>query len=292
MITPTEKKVLKWLIPLWIIVITLGVIIWSLYSNNKKESEVEDTQEVEEILVREERKEIEKPILFNYIEIIDGCGPVVDDTCVVAYSSPTSTSPVAEQLRKGIVLQIEKPIVSESNNEIWYKVDFSNEWIRYPERVKTDWYIPASETNIRHFIHEGTEELSELGDIATSTKHILIDRSDQTLKAFDGDELILEFPISSGLAVTPTPRGSFTIYRKTPSRYMQGPLPGISNQYYDLVGVPWNLYFTEQGAVVHGAYWHDQFGKQWSHGCVNLDPDVSRELYKWADIGIGVLVRD
>jgi lipoprotein-anchoring transpeptidase ErfK/SrfK len=98
--------------------------------------------------------------------------------------------------------------------------------------------------------------------------------------------------ISTGLEFTPTPRGTFTVYRKTPSRYMQGPLPGVSDQYYDLPGVPWNLYFTQQGAVIHGAYWHDNFGKRWSHGCVNVPPAKARELYQWADLGMQVTVRD
>ncbi|MCR4306356.1 MAG: L,D-transpeptidase, partial [Candidatus Yonathbacteria bacterium] len=90
----------------------------------------------------------------------------------------------------------------------------------------------------------------------------------------------------------PTPRGTFTIFKKTPSRYMQGPIPDIADQYYDLPGVPWNLYFTHEGAVIHGAYWHDSFGSAYSHGCVNLPPEQARKLYNWADLGTGVIVKD
>ena len=73
---------------------------------------------------------------------------------------------------------------------------------------------------------------------------------------------------------------------------MQGPLPGVSDQYYDLPGVPWDLYFTKDGAVIHGAYWHDHFGEQWSHGCVNLPTDKAKELYLWAAVGIPVTVKN
>lgn len=74
---------------------------------------------------------------------------------------------------------------------------------------------------------------------------------------------------------------------------MQGPLPYLqSNQYYDLPGVPWNLYFTEQGAVIHGAYWHDSFGHPYSHGCVNLSPENAFKLYVWTPLGTPVIVRD
>ena len=99
--------------------------------------------------------------------------------------------------------------------------------------------------------------------------------------------------ISTGLELTPTPRGTFTIFRKTPTRYMQGPLPYMPVQkYYDLPGVPWNLYFTESGAVIHGAYWHENFGSQYSHGCVNVDLDLAKQLYDWADLGTTVVVED
>jgi lipoprotein-anchoring transpeptidase ErfK/SrfK len=94
------------------------------------------------------------------------------------------------------------------------------------------------------------------------------------------------------LLLTPTPRGTFTIYKKTPSRYMQGPLPGISDQYYDLPGVPWTLYFTQEGAAIHGAYWHNNFGQRWSHGCVNVSLTEAETLYRWADVGTQVIVRD
>ena len=118
-------------------------------------------------------------------------------------------------------------------------------------------------------------------------------RIEQKLVAYgENDEVFMEVTISTGLSSTPTPRGTFTIFRKTPSRYMQGPLPGISSDYYDLPGVPWNLYFNEYGAALHGAYWHNKFGQRWSHGCVNLPLDKAKELYLWADLGTTVTIRD
>ena len=111
------------------------------------------------------------------------------------------------------------------------------------------------------------------------------------MAAYDGDILFMKVPISTGLELTPTPLGTYKVFKMTPSRYMQGPLPGVSDQVYDLPGVPWNLYFTTEGAVIHGAYWHDHFGQPWSHGCVNLPLDKARELYLWASIGTKVTVQ-
>ncbi len=103
----------------------------------------------------------------------------------------------------------------------------------------------------------------------------------------------METDISTGLELTPTPRGIFTVFKKTPSRYMQGPLPNlIDQQYYDLPGVPWNLYFTDGGAVIHGAYWHNSFGNRYSHGCVNLPTEKARDLYNWTPLGTKVTVKD
>lgn len=69
-------------------------------------------------------------------------------------------------------------------------------------------------------------------------KEIIVDLGEQKLSAYNGDELFMEVSISTGLDDLPTPRGTFHIFEKTPSRYMQGPLPNISDQYYDLPGVP------------------------------------------------------
>ncbi len=176
----------------------------------------------------------------------------------------------------------------ERNGNEWFKIDF-DEWLRYPDRVSGDWYVSADYVNI--LLNEGPLEIVN-GEKTETKKRIEVDRSEQMLRAYEGDELFMEETISTGLELTPTPRGTFTIFRKTPSRYMQGPIPGISPKYWDLPGVPWNLYFTQQGAIIHGAYWHNDFGQRASAGCVNMSPEKARELYNWADIGTKVIIAD
>ncbi len=228
--------------------------------------------------------------LFEYIEVIGGCGPYyTGGDCVELRAGPSLEYRIIERLRIGVVLKVEKKEVVDGLT--WYKIDQNDEWLRYPERVKGEWYVFASPTTVREFLDVGTKDLSSITN-ATSTKKILVDRSEQMLYAYDGDTLFTQLSISTGIQLTPTPRGTFTVYRKTPSRYMQGPLPGISEKYYDLPGVPWNLYFSEQGAVIHGAYWHDKFGQRWSSGCVNVPLSGARAIYEWADVGTTVVVRD
>ncbi|MEY4747771.1 MAG: hypothetical protein RLZZ416_820 [Candidatus Parcubacteria bacterium] len=227
---------------------------------------------------------------YLYIEVVESCGPYYEGECVNMRSGPGERYPIVGRLRSGVVLKV-ADIVSETNGRQWYRIAFDDE-IRYPERVGGDWYVAAD--LVRAAISDGDRILDrrDVADVATTSKRIIVDRSQQMLYAYDGDQIFMQQAISTGLEMTPTPRGTFAIYKKTPSRYMQGPLPGVSDQYYDLPGVPWNLYFTLQGGVIHGAYWHDRFGRPWSHGCVNLPVAAAKALYEWADIGTPVFVRD
>ena len=226
------------------------------------------------------------PPLSQYIEVLDGCGPNFEGSCVNLRSGPGEEYPIVTRLRTGVVLRVAETIAG--NGRQWFKVKF-DEGVQYPERVTGDWLVAAD--IVHSFFNDGDHALEE-NTTASSTKKIIVDRSEQMLYSYNGETLFMQESISTGLEFTPTPRGTFTVYRMTPSRYMQGPLPGISDQYYDLPGVPWNLYFTEQGGVIHGAYWHDKFGQPWSHGCVNLPPEQAKKLYEWAEIGTTVIVRD
>jgi hypothetical protein len=227
------------------------------------------------------------PAHFHYIEVIDGCGPYYDTgVCVNMRSGPGTEYPAVERLRTGVVLKVEDTLVQGGHS--WYKIIFDGA-LRYPERVAGDWYVAANADAVLPLENIGDEELTK--DTPLTNKRIVVDLSQEVLYAYDGDVLFMQEAISTGLELTPTPLGTFKVYKKTPSRYMQGPIPEVSDQYYDLPGVPWNLYFTYGGAVIHGAYWHDHFGQVWSHGCVNLPPQKAKELYLWADVGTSVTVK-
>jgi len=227
-------------------------------------------------------------VLFEYVEVIDGCDIHFEGDCLNARSGPGTDFSVQRQLRNGIVLKVGGSV--ERDGELWYRIVF-DEFIRYPERMAGDWYVHSDYVSVLY--DEGDKTSWEDGAATSTNKRIVVNRGEQVLRAYDGDAFFLEAAISTGLELTPTPRGTFTIFKKTPSRYMQGPLPNLSDrQVYDLPGVPWNLYFTQGGAVIHGAYWHDSFGSQYSHGCVNLPPDTARALYNWAELGTTVIVQD
>jgi len=227
-------------------------------------------------------------VLFEYVRVTGSCGPFYDGECLRVRSGPGTDFPVVYRLRNEVVLKVGGKV--EHDGLTWYKIVF-DEWLRYPERLVGDWYVASDYVEVLR--DEGDKTTWDDGNATTTKKKIVVDRSEQKLYAYDGEELFMELLISTGLELTPTPRGTFSVFKKTPSRYMQGPLPGlVDQQVYDLPGVPWNLYFTHEGAVIHGAFWHKSFGRPYSHGCVNLPPDKARELYMWAPLGTKVVVRD
>jgi hypothetical protein len=245
----------------------------------------------EEVVVLDDDNKTVLPVekvLFEYVRIKDSCGPFYESECVRVRSGPGTEYEVLSRLRNDMVLKVGGKV--EHDGKTWFKLVF-DEWLRYPERLQGDWYVSAEYVEV--LLDEGDKTVWEDGKASTTEQKIIVDRSEQKLYAYSGEELFMETAISTGLELTPTPRGTFTIFKKTPSRYMQGPLPNlIDQQVYDLPGVPWNLYFTEGGAVIHGAYWHKSFGRPYSHGCVNMTPEEARTLYVWAQLGTKVIVRD
>jgi LysM repeat protein len=116
-----------------------------------------------------------------------------------------------------------------------------------------------------------------------SGRWIEIDLSRQTLTAHEGNRVVFSTLISSGLRRTPTPVGRFAIRVKYRAQTMVG--PG-----YRFPNVPYVMYFYGSYAI-HGTYWHNNFGRPMSHGCVNMSVADAAWLYKWASIGTPVIVK-
>ena len=50
---------------------------------------------------------------------------------------------------------------------------------------------------------------------------------------------------------------------------------------FELRDVPWVMYF-KGGYALHAAYWHDDFGRPRSHGCINMAPIDARYVFNWS----------
>lgn len=124
-----------------------------------------------------------------------------------------------------------------------------------------------------------------LGETTADSKHIYVDLTNQKLMAYENNNLVFEFPVSTGKPWTPTPTGDFRIWIKLKYTRMQG---GSGAGYYNLPNVPYTMYFyndkvpKHRGYGLHGAYWHENFGHPMSHGCVNINEEDAAKLYAWA----------
>ena len=151
---------------------------------------------------------------------------------------------------------------------------FMNEVIHYPKTSLAHAYSQS-------LAQAQNSDQAVLGTTAADGKEkwIEISLSEQKLKAWEGDKLIMEFSISSG-KWSPTPKGTFNIWYKTRSQTMSGGSKDLGT-YYFLPGVPNNMFF-HQGYAIHGAYWHNNFGQPMSHGCVNAPLANVAQLFEWA----------
>lgn len=157
------------------------------------------------------------------------------------------------------------------------------------------WYrIKDDYSGFTHYVradHARPIPPSELSPLSLDTEDKLIEiniKAQRVMAYEDGVEVYSAqcatgamFSIEGvGLVNYGTPRGKHTIVRKRPSRHMVGGW-GRSD-FYDLPGVPYCTYFTTGGAAIHGAYWHNDFGRPRSHGCVNVLAADALWFYRWS----------
>jgi hypothetical protein len=121
------------------------------------------------------------------------------------------------------------------------------------------------------------EELTPLSP-RVKDKRILIELGKQRLTCFEGQDAVFETRLSSGLPGTVTPVGTHRVLQKAPTTRMIG---GQGSGYYDLPGIGFVTYFTSSGVAIHGTYWHNDYGRQRSHGCVNTPTAAAQWIFRW-----------
>ncbi len=124
-------------------------------------------------------------------------------------------------------------------------------------------------------------------DLAPNEKWIDVNLTNQSLVAFEGDKAVYATLVSTGRKNKvdkeknhETPPGSFRIREKHIASTMDGDV--ATDGPYSIEDVPWIMYFNMSYAL-HGAFWHNNFGHQQSHGCVNLAPNDAHALFGWTE---------
>jgi hypothetical protein len=158
------------------------------------------------------------------------------------------------------------------NGKVWY--------ILHDQQLSLDIFAPSE-----HLRLLGPENYSPIpSTVDPWKKWIDIRLADQSLTAYEDATVVRTMKISSGMAgkYTATPTGTFNIQIKVSSVHMGNGQITADPLAYELPGVPWVSYFElEHGVALHGTYWHNDFGRRRSHGCINLAPDDALWIYRW-----------
>lgn len=119
-------------------------------------------------------------------------------------------------------------------------------------------------------------------------KRIEIDVIYQTLSCYEGNREVYYCRVSTGARFDmygnsvdkwATPAGEHRAARKFISLQMAG---GTTGAGYDLPGIGWTMIFATGGVAIHSTFWHNNFGDPMSHGCVNVQPEDARWLFRWS----------
>jgi hypothetical protein len=138
--------------------------------------------------------------------------------------------------------------------------------------------------NAKHMRMITPEEVAPLSpDVPAKEKKIKVHLDDQIVVVYEGDTQVRMMRCSAGTKYMNhynTPTGEFTSDYKAPSRHMTNGSK-VSATSYDLPGVPWATFIGENGISFHGTYWHNDFGRPRSHGCINLPSEAAKWVYRW-----------
>lgn len=132
-----------------------------------------------------------------------------------------------------------------------------------------------------------TEEIAPINP-GMDDKKIVVDVTHQTLSCYEGKREILFSRVSTGakfnsegIAVDAwsTPVGDYhVINRKFISIHMGS---NSAASAFELFGVSWTNIFATGGVAMHSTFWHNNYGEPMSHGCVNINPEDAKFIYRW-----------
>ena len=167
-------------------------------------------------------------------------------------------------------------------------------------RISEDGVTPARWVDARALAHPTlSPEPPEVSPIAAQAaeqgtddnRWIDVELATQTLVAYEGPRPIFATLVSTGSGRpgtdTATRKGTFRIWVKLLSSTMdnlesldkpQEATPAVEGARYSMEDVPY-VQFFDKAIALHGVFWHDDFGRVRSHGCVNLAPRDAARLF-------------
>lgn len=164
-----------------------------------------------------------------------------------------------------------KQLVTGLDGQPWYHL-LNDKW-------EISYYAPAAHLRILPY-----DELTPLSpNLPLSAKRIEVRTEEQAVIAFELDQPVFMARTATGARFSngnyATPQGVHITNHKRPSRHMAR--GNLAYNGYDLPGIPWVTYITESGIAFHGTYWHNNYGRPRSHGCINLTAQAAKWIYRW-----------
>lgn len=162
----------------------------------------------------------------------------------------------------------------------------------------TAWHLLRANPDVDpNWLHVGQELSIPSQDELTPNlpipnKRIVVSIAEQRVRAYQGGELVHDWPVSTGIAESPTHTGVFQILSKEEIAYAS---------LWDL----WMPHFMAIYAAgpdfyngLHGLptlssgrrLWEGLLGSRVSYGCIILGLEEAETLYQWAEVGVTVVV--
>jgi len=118
--------------------------------------------------------------------------------------------------------------------------------------------------------------------VEPNDRWIDIDIDQQVLVAYEGATPMFATLVSTGRdsKQSATPLGVFQIWVKLEYSDMDDIERTDLDANYSIQDVPWVQFFKGSYGL-HAAFWHDDFGRRRSHGCINLSPADARYLFQF-----------
>jgi len=133
---------------------------------------------------------------------------------------------------------------------------------------------------LKHWFAAVAERIDPPAGVKDDQPWVHVNLTEQTLVAYVGKDPKYATLVSTGLDGHNTPEGTFTIRAKHVAATMSDIGADAADDRYSIEDVPWTQYF-EGSIALHGAFWHERFGLQRSHGCVNLAPRDAHWLFNF-----------
>ena len=157
--------------------------------------------------------------------------------------------------------------------------------------------IASLRGNTRLPVRVHTKTVAPSVSVGTYAETIVINRSTNRLFLYRANKLFRQFPVATGQAIYPTPRGKWHIvvkyrnpwwYPPTSSSWARGlkPVPPGPN---NPLGTRW-MGLDAPGVGIHGTDAPSSIGYSASHGCVRMQVPDAEWLFDHVDIGTTVFV--